>query len=102
MDFLKEISHGLQNITFRSMGAQHQNGIAEHGAQIVLTKAHSQVEALLLSGIFVGFSSCHSSLVPLAINVQTGRISPQFHAVFDYWFTSVTSVGGDEVFDPTL
>ena len=52
-------------------------------------------------GIFVGFSPCHSSLVPLVLNSQTGKISPQFHVGFDDWFTSVALVGGDDAFNPT-
>ena len=41
------------------------------------------------------------SLIPLVLNTSTGKISPQFHVVFDDWFTSVASVGGDEAFDPS-
>ena len=52
-------------------------------------------------GIFVGFSPHHSLLVLLVLNTQTGKISPQFHVVFDYWFMSVALVGGDDAFNPT-
>ena len=52
-------------------------------------------------GIFVGFSPHHSSLVPLVLNTQTGKISPQVHLCFDDWFMSVASVGGDDTFNPT-
>ena len=31
--------------------------------------------------MFVGFSQVHSSLVPLVLNVSTGKISPQYHVV---------------------
>ena len=51
-------------------------------------------------GIFVGFSPHDSSLVLLVLNTQPGKISPHFHAVFDDWFTSVTSVGGNDAFNP--
>ena len=50
--------------------------------------------------MFVGFSSVHSSDVPLVLNLQTGHISPQFHVVFDDDFTTVSSLGvTDEVPD---
>ena len=52
-------------------------------------------------GKFVSFSPCHSLLVPLILNPQTGKISPQFHVMFDNWFTSVASIGGEDVFDPS-
>ena len=38
-EFLDEIEKGLQNIKFNGVGPHHQNGIAEHGIQSVLTKA---------------------------------------------------------------
>ena len=40
-------------------------------------------------GMFVGFSQVHSSLVPLVLNVATGKISPQYHVVFDDTFSTV-------------
>jgi hypothetical protein len=43
-------------------------------------------------GMFVGFSSEHSSLCPLILNLETGYISPQYHVVFDDKFTSVVSL----------
>ena len=52
--------------------------------------------------MFVGFSPRHSSLVPLILNPQTGKISPQFHVIFDNWFTSVLSVGVDNAFEPSM
>ena len=51
-------------------------------------------------GIFVGFSPHHSSLVPLVLNTQTGKISPELHVVLDDWFTSVPSVSGDDAINP--
>ena len=53
-------------------------------------------------GMFVGFSPSHSSLVPLVLNPRTGKISPQFHVIFDDWFTSVLSVGADDAFEPSM
>jgi transposase InsO family protein len=43
-------------------------------------------------GMFVGFSSSHSSLVPLVLNITTGKITPQFHVIFDDQFQTVTSL----------
>ena len=34
-------------------------------------------------GVFLGFSTLHSSEVPLVLNQATGSITPQFHVVFD-------------------
>ena len=180
--FVNNIESGLQNIKFSSVGVHHQNGIAEHAIQSILSKARtilmhaairwpSMVETnlwpmavdyavyhhnhmprpsvgmlapidLLLKtqserthfhdmhvwgcpcyvldpklqdghklpkwkprshhGMFVGFSPRHSSLVPLILNPQTGKISPQFHVVFDDWFTSVLSVGAEDAFEPSM
>jgi hypothetical protein len=43
-------------------------------------------------GMFVGFSSEHSSQCPLVLNLETGHISPQYHVVFDDKFASVVSL----------
>lgn len=51
-------------------------------------------------GMFVGFSRRHSSLVPLILNLSTLSISPQYHVVFDDWFTSVNSTGEIDVESP--
>jgi hypothetical protein len=40
-------------------------------------------------GIFLGFSMLHSSQVPIVMNVDTGKISPQFHVIFDDKFETV-------------
>ena len=47
-------------------------------------------------GVFLGFSSQHSSEVPLVLNLQTGSITPQYHVVFDDHFSTVTSVAREE------
>jgi hypothetical protein len=47
-------------------------------------------------GIFVGFSTLHSSEVPLVLNLQTGSITPQFHVVFDDYFSTVLSISPTE------
>ncbi len=43
-------------------------------------------------GLFLGFSEVHSSQVPLMLNVDTGKISPQFHVIFDDTFQTVHSL----------
>ena len=43
-------------------------------------------------GIFVGFSTKHSSTVPLIFNPSTQHISPQYHVIFDDTFSSVPSL----------
>ena len=39
----------------------------------------------------MGLSPDHASTVPLVLNLDTGAITPQFHVVFDDWFTTVTT-----------
>ena len=43
-------------------------------------------------GMFVGFSTLHSSLVPLVLNLRTEKISPQNHVIFDDTFETVHSL----------
>ncbi len=43
-------------------------------------------------GLFLGFSERHSSQVPLIPNVETGKISPQYHVIFDNKFKTVHSL----------
>ncbi len=47
-------------------------------------------------GVFLGFSTLHSSQIPLVMNVDTGKISPQFHVIFDDKFVTVLSMAPDE------
>ena len=46
-------------------------------------------------GQFLGFSSEHSTTVSLIRNVTTGKISPQFHVVFDDLFSTVSTTFND-------
>ena len=39
----------------------------------------------------MGFSNMHSTQVGLVLNLLTGSISPQYHVVFDYMFSTVMS-----------
>jgi hypothetical protein len=48
----------------------------------------------------MGFSDRHASTIALVLNLMTKSISPQFHVVFDDWFTSVHSNG--EELDPEV
>ncbi len=43
-------------------------------------------------GLFLGFSDLHSSQVPLVMNMDTGKISSQFHVIFDDTFQTVNSL----------
>jgi hypothetical protein len=47
-------------------------------------------------GIFLGFSTLHSSQVPIVMNVDTGKISPQFHIIFDNKFKTVVSMSSED------
>ena len=47
-------------------------------------------------GLFLGFSNLHSSQVPMVLNVESGKISPQFHVIFDDKFETVHSLPTDE------
>jgi hypothetical protein len=42
-------------------------------------------------GMFVGASKLHTNSVGLILNLTTHNISPQFHVVYDNYFTSVNS-----------
>ncbi len=43
-------------------------------------------------GIFLGFSILHLAQVPIVMNVDTGKISHQFHVIFDDKFETVVSM----------
>ena len=49
--------------------------------------------------MFVGFSPVHSSLEPLVSNIQTGKISSQYHIVFDYKSTAVNYLPSNKHLD---
>ena len=42
-------------------------------------------------GLHLGLSPRHASTAPLVLNLFTGNVSPQFHVVFDDWFSTVNS-----------
>ena len=39
----------------------------------------------------MGLSSKHASTVPIVLNPSTGYITPQFHVVFDDWFSTIST-----------
>ena len=41
-------------------------------------------------GIYVGHSPSHAGSVALVLNPRTGHVSPQFHVVFDDFFSTVS------------
>ena len=43
-------------------------------------------------GQFLGYSKKHASTISLIRNCNTGSVTPQFHVVFDEWFTTLPSV----------
>ncbi len=48
-------------------------------------------------GIYVGHSPSHAGSVALVLNPRTGHVSPQFHVVFDDFFTTVPYMKKSEV-----
>jgi hypothetical protein len=46
-------------------------------------------------GLFLGFSDVHSSQVPMVLNIAKGKISLQFHIIFDDNFETVNSLPVD-------
>ena len=41
--------------------------------------------------ILIGSSNQHATTVPLVLNPSTGYITPQFHVVFDDWFSTIAT-----------
>ena len=52
-------------------------------------------------GVYLGVSRNHSTTVHLVLNLETGKISPQYHVVFDDTYSTVFSNGefNDNVWD---
>ena len=53
-------------------------------------------------GVYLGASTEHSPTVARVLNPVSGYISPQYHVVFDEYFSTVTSVLTDDSFDPAM
>ena len=41
--------------------------------------------------MFVGLLDCHSSSVLLVLSLETGAITPQYHVIFDDWFSTIAT-----------
>jgi hypothetical protein len=50
-------------------------------------------------GLFLGFSDLHSSQVPLVLDIESGHISPQLHAIFDDKFETIDSLPSNQPLD---
>ena len=50
-------------------------------------------------GLHLGWSPLHASTVPLILNLTTGHVSPQFHVIFDDWFSTVSTEDKDPTDD---
>ena len=50
-------------------------------------------------GMYLGFSSKHSSLVSNVLNIWTGSVSPQYHVVINDLFTTVPNVQCGGLYD---
>ena len=44
-------------------------------------------------GMFVGYSKDHATSVGCVLNVMTKSITPQFHLVYDDWFSTIATDG---------
>ena len=62
----------------------------QHGQEL------SRWEPRSLQGMFVGLSFVHASDVPLALNLDSGTITAQFHVVFGDLFTTGSSIGWED------
>ncbi len=47
--------------------------------------------------IFLGFSTLHSTQVPIVMNDDKGKISPQFHVIFGDKYKTVVSMNSEEM-----
>ena len=66
------------------------------GSFIARWAEDSKVEPKIKESLNLGLSSKHAANVPFVLNLQTGNTSPQFHVVFDDWFTTVTTEVKDD------
>jgi hypothetical protein len=77
--------HHLQNMHVWGCPAYVLDPTLQDGKKIPRWKPRSR------RAIFVGLSPVHAHTVPLVLSCATLAISPQFHVVFDDWFTTTTS-----------
>ena len=52
-------------------------------------------------GMYLGHKSFHAESVALVLNPSTGHVSPKFHVVFDYEFSTVPFMREDTI-NPNL
>jgi hypothetical protein len=50
-------------------------------------------------GQFLGYSKDHSTTIGMVLNIATGHVSPQFHVVYDDFFTSVPNAEHGGLFE---
>ena len=62
--FVNNIESSLQNIKFSGVGAHHQNGIAEHAIQSILSKA----QTILMHAAICWPSMVETNLWPMAVD----------------------------------
>ena len=61
---------------------------------------HGKWKERARTGIYLGRSPCHARSVALVLNIETGRVSPQFHIKFDPTFSSVRPSSGNRAIEP--
>jgi hypothetical protein len=110
--FTEHLGALKQVVKFAGVGAHHHNGHAERAIQMVMSIARTMMlhsaehwpdvadatlwpmavsHAVFLHNHVMGLSKKHASTVPMALNPDTGYITPQYHVVFDNWFTMVAT-----------
>ena len=53
-------------------------------------------------GVYLGISPVHASTVGRILNITTGAVTPQYHVMYDEYFTTVTGKATDAIFDSEL
>ena len=51
----------------------------------------------LSRGMYVGISKKHGHSVPLVLDLETGKITAQYHVVFDDWFHTVEATNEEKI-----
>jgi hypothetical protein len=76
----------------------HEFGCPVYVLDATLQDGHKipQLAPRACLGVFLGFLTLHSSQVPIVMNVDTGKISPQFHVIFDDKFETVMSMTSED------
>jgi len=82
--------HHLQNLHVWGCPAYVLEPALRDGKKIPRWKPRSK------RSMFVGLSPVHANTIPLVLSCETLAITPQFHVVFDDWFTTVISQGVDD------